>query len=213
MSSSFSGLTNAMNALNAARYGLDITGQNISNANTAGYVRQRADLAETGPVPGVAAMYATQHANGGVTVGGTSRLNDPVIDARARGEHSQNGSMQSTASTLSSVESLFNEPSDTGLAEQLNTFWKSWASVANNPGDTAARNVVLQNAASLTGTLNQSSAALNRLTQSVNQQVTDVTGQVNTALGSLAQLNGALAVASATGADANSLADQRDSLM
>ena len=37
--------------------------------------------------------------------------------------------------TLSSVESLFNEPSDNGLAEQLNTFWKSWAAVANNPGE------------------------------------------------------------------------------
>lgn len=213
MTSSFSGLTNAMSALNAARYGLDITGQNISNANTDGYVRQRAELAESGPVPGVAAMYATQHSNSTAVVSGTSRLNDPVIDARARNEHGQNGSLQTTAATLSSVESLFNEPSDTGLAEQLNTFWTSWASVANNPGDAAARNVVLQNAASLTGTLNQSSAALGRLTQSVTQQATDVTSQVNTALGALAQLNGALAVASATGADANSLADQRDGLL
>jgi len=105
--SSFSGLTDAMTALNAARYALDVTGQNISNANTPGYVRQRAELAEAGPVAGVAALYATQHADSTVSVTGTSRLNDPVVDMRARSEHGRNGYLQTAASTLSSVENLF----------------------------------------------------------------------------------------------------------
>ncbi|MBV9821403.1 MAG: flagellar hook-associated protein FlgK, partial [Actinobacteria bacterium] len=87
MTSSFSGLTNALAALNVQRYGMDVTGQNIANANTPGYTRQRADLAAVGPAAGVAALYATQHASGSVTVTGTSRLNDPMIDSRARTEH------------------------------------------------------------------------------------------------------------------------------
>ncbi|MFL6160943.1 MAG: flagellar hook-associated protein FlgK [Jatrophihabitantaceae bacterium] len=211
--SSFSGLTDALTALNASRYALDVTGQNISNANTPGYVRQRAELAEAGPVAGVAALYATQHADSTVTVSGTARLNDPVIDMRARSEHGRNGYLQTSAGTLSGVEDLFNEPSDNGLAEQLNNFWNAWAAVANNPGDSAARNVVLQQASALAGTLNEAGAALGRLDQSLTDQANSTVTQINTALGQLAQLNGAIAVDTATGAADNQLLDQRDSLL
>ncbi|MEO6503731.1 MAG: flagellar hook-associated protein FlgK [Jatrophihabitantaceae bacterium] len=213
MSSSFSGLTNALAALNVQRYGMEVTGQNIANANTAGYTRQRAELAAVGPATGVPSLYATQHPHGSVTVSGTTRLNDPMVDARARAEHGDNGYLQTTANVLSSAEALFDEPSDHGLAEQLNEFWNSWAAVANNPGDLAARNVVLQKAAGLASTLNQSSAALDRLTQSVSQQATAATVQINTAATALAQLNNDIAVGTAGGANINALADQRDSLM
>jgi flagellar hook-associated protein 1 FlgK len=214
MSGGFSGLTNAGAALNAQRYGLDVTGQNISNANTPGYTRKRADLTEVGPVAGVATLYATPgRAATGVSVAGTTRLNDPIVDGRARAEHGRNGYLQTNSTMLSSVEDLFNEPSDTGLAEQLNGFWNAWGSVANNPGDLASRNVVLQKAAALAGTLNESSAALTRITAGVAQQLTDVTAQINTATSALAQINGAIAVATASGSDANSLADQRDQLL
>ncbi|HEY0165810.1 MAG TPA: flagellar hook-associated protein FlgK [Jatrophihabitans sp.] len=213
MSSSFSGLTNALAALNVQRYGMEVTGQNIANANTAGYTRQRAELAAVGPATGVSALYATQSPHGSVTVSGTTRLNDPMIDARARAEHGDNGYLQTTTTVLSSAEALFDEPSDHGLAEQLNDFWNSWAAVANNPGDLAARNVVLQKAAGLASTLNQSSAALDRLTQSVSQQATAATVKINTAATALAQLNGDIAVATASGANVNTLADQRDSLL
>ncbi|HTZ44591.1 MAG TPA: flagellar hook-associated protein FlgK [Jatrophihabitans sp.] len=211
--SSFSGLTDALTAMNAARYGLDVTGQNISNANTPGYVRQRAELAEAGPVAGVPSLYATQHSDSTATVSGTSRLNDPVIDMRARSEHSRNGYLQASASTQSSVESLFNEPSDNGLAEQLNDFWNSWASVANNPGDSAARNVVLQKAAGVAGTLNETGAALNRLSQSLTDQANSTVTQINTATSELATLNSSIAVGTATGSVNNNLLDQRDSLL
>ncbi|MEO7260918.1 MAG: flagellar hook-associated protein FlgK [Jatrophihabitantaceae bacterium] len=213
MSSSFSGLTNALAALNVQRYGMEVTGQNIANANTAGYTRQRAELAAVGPATGVPSLYATQHPNGSVTVSGTTRLNDPMIDARARTEHGDNGHLQTTTNVLSSAEALFDEPSDHGLAEQLNDFWNSWAAVANNPGDLAARNVVLQKAAGLASSLNQTSAALDRLTQSVSQQATAASVQINTAATALAQLNGDIAVATASGANVNALADQRDSLL
>ena len=157
MSGSFSGLTDALSALNSARYALDVTGQNISNANTPGYVRQRAELAETGPAGGVPSMYATPNSGNTATVSGTSRLNDPVVDMRARSEHGRNGYLQTSSTTLSAIEGLYDEPSNNGLAEKLNTFWQSWAAVANNPGDSAARNVVLQIAAGMASVLIETS--------------------------------------------------------
>jgi flagellar hook-associated protein 1 FlgK len=149
----------------------------------------------------------------GATVSGSSRLNDPVIAGRARAEHGRNSSLQTSAATLSGVETLFNEPSDTGLSEQLNDFWSSWSGVANHPGDASARNVVLEKAAGLAGTVDASSASLGRLTEGLAGQLTDATRQINTAAGALAQLNGAMKVAIASGGNINTLADQRDVLL
>jgi flagellar hook-associated protein 1 FlgK len=216
--SSFSGLTDASAALSAQRYALDVTGQNIANAGTAGYTRQRADLAEVGPVAGVPSLYAIQGGgSSGVTVSGTTRLNDPILDARVRAEHGKNGQAQTASTTLSGVEGLFNEPSDNGLAEQLNDFWNSWSSVANNPGGDAngisARTVVLQKGAAVAGTLNATSGALAELTQNTSDQLNQAVTDINTAAAAVAQLNGAIAVANATGSGSNTLADQRDGML
>ena len=44
MASSFGGINTALTSLYAQRRGLDVTGQNIANANTEGYTRQRVDM-------------------------------------------------------------------------------------------------------------------------------------------------------------------------
>jgi flagellar hook-associated protein 1 FlgK len=213
VTSSFSGLTNASGALAAQRYALEVTGQNIANAGTPGYTRQRAELASTGPVTGVPSLYSIAQASTGVTVSGTSRLDDSVLDVRVRIEHDKNSYAQTSTSQLSGVESLFNEPSDTGLAEQLGAMWNAWSVVANNPADGAARSVVLQKSATVAATLNTTASALNDLTQGTSAQLDQAVVDLNTAAGSLAQINAAMAVAKATGASVNSLSDQRDALL
>lgn len=217
MSSSFSGLTNALTSLNAQSYALSVTGDNIANANNPGYTRQRANLSEVGPTAGVSQLYATPPVTGGgVTSSGASRLNDPVLDSRARAEHGQNGMAQTAQATLSNVEGLFDEPSATGLSEQLNDFWNAWSAVANNPGGNAgaaARSVVLQKSAGIANSLNATSAALGRVLDGTSLQLANSVQQVNSAAAGLAQVNGAIAIATATGSDVNSLADQRDTLL
>lgn len=44
MGSSFGGINTALTSLYAQRRALDVTGQNIANANTEGYSRQRVDM-------------------------------------------------------------------------------------------------------------------------------------------------------------------------
>ncbi|MGZ4574572.1 MAG: flagellar hook-associated protein FlgK, partial [Mycobacteriaceae bacterium] len=161
----------------------------------------------------VSSRYSIPASTSGATVSGFSRLNDSVIGGRARAEHGRNSSLRTSAATLSGVETLFNEPSDTGLSEQLNDFWSSWSGVANHPGDASARNVVLEKAAGLAGALNASSASLGRLTEGLAGQLTYATRQINAAAGALAQLNGAVKVAIASGGNTNTLADQRDVLL
>jgi flagellar hook-associated protein 1 FlgK len=213
MTSSFSGLINAQSALRAQSYALAVTGQNIAGANTPGYTRERADIETVAPVAGAPSLYATQTQSGTSAVAGTSRLDDPVLDARARTEHDRNSYAQTTSAQLSGVETLFNEPSDNGLAEQLNNFWNSWATLSNNPGDLAARSVVLQSGATVAATLNTTSAALANVTSSAAANLNQTVVDVNTAATSLGAINAAISIGKATGANTNALQDQRDTLL
>ncbi len=83
----------------------------------------------------------------------SSRLNDP---SSTPGPHRARPSGYLDASRPPCPRSRrnFNEPSDTGLTEQLNTFWNDWSTVANNPGDGAARSALLAQASTVTDTLN-----------------------------------------------------------
>ncbi|MCW2521783.1 MAG: flagellar hook-associated protein FlgK [Frankiales bacterium] len=213
MSSAFGGLIGASQALSAQQYGLDVTGQNINNADTPGYSRQSADFAAVGPASGVPSLYATQSAATGVQISGTTRIDDPILDGRVRTEHGVNNYAQTASAQVSGVQALFDEPSDSGLAEQLNTMWNSWSALANNPGDSASRSVVLQAATTVTTTLNSTSAAITSLTQAATSELNQNATDINTAAASLAKVNSAISISTATGANHNALDDQRDSLL
>jgi len=211
---SFSALTNAAAALAAQSYGMQITGQNIANADTEGYTRERVNEVATGPVPGVVTLYATSSKTAGtVNALGASRLNDPLIDARARTQEGLSGYADTAATTMSDIETNFNEPSDTGLTEQLNSYWKDWSAVANNPSDSAARSALLQQANTVTDTLHSTSSALSQLETDTQAGLASSVSQINTLAGQVGQLNAQIAVDQATGHDNPSLSDQRDLLL
>ena len=68
--STFSGLSTALSSLNAQRQALKVAGQNIANANTVGYTRQRADL-QSVDATSVPSMFSTPLGPGnGVDCGG-----------------------------------------------------------------------------------------------------------------------------------------------
>jgi flagellar hook-associated protein 1 FlgK len=213
MSSTFGGIQQATNSIGAARYGLEIVSQNIANANTPGYTRQASQQATVDAVAGVPTLYTKPAGPGGVQITGTARLNDPVLDARSRTEHARSGLADTNAAALTSIESLFPEPSDNGLSEQLNAFWKAWTPVANDPGSQAPRSVLLQRAATVASTLNAMSTSLSDVADSATQSLTQGIDAVNSAATQLGNINGQIAVAAATGANANSLMDQRDQLL
>ncbi|HZY75597.1 MAG TPA: flagellar hook-associated protein FlgK [Jatrophihabitantaceae bacterium] len=211
--STFSGIQQAATSLAASQYGLQVVSQNIANASTPGYTRQSVDLASVDPVGGVPRRYTVGGGPGGVTVTGTSRLNDAVIDARARTEHSRSALADTTAAQLSQIEDIFPEPSDTGLAEQLSTFWSDWAKVANDPTSAAPRTVLLQDGATVASTLNSMSRSLSDVGAAAAQSLGNDLDEANTAASSLAALNTQIRLAHNTGVSDNSLLDQRDVLL
>ena len=215
MSNWFAGIGQAASGLNAARYGLSVVSQNIANADTPGYTRQSSVQATvgTGNVAAIHTTHTTTDTLGGVTVTGTQRSDDPVLDARVRSEHARGALASTTSGTFSDIESLFPEPSDDGLGGQLGDFWSAWSSVATDPGTSATRGVLLQKANTVVATLHTMSSSLSDVVTQTSADLDADMATANTTAAQLADLNGQIAIGTATGTNVNSLLDKRDQLL
>ncbi|HWG98645.1 MAG TPA: flagellar hook-associated protein FlgK [Pilimelia sp.] len=210
MAGTFSGINTALTALHAQRRGLDVAAQNIANANTQGYTRQRVDLRAVGG-PQVPALYSVSDGVGvGVAVKDVVRLRDTLLETRGRAEHAQQAMFGAQAQAFVLVENAFGEPSDTGLQAQLVDFWNGWYDVANRPADMAARNLVIRQAAAVVGTLGTTYHALDSQWMTVRGQVDAQVTAVNAAAAAVGQLNEAIVRAHAAQLPVNELLDQRD---
>ena len=213
MTSTFSGISTALNALMAQRTAVNVTGQNIANANTAGYTRQRAELTAIERV-GLPGQYGSRDQVGwGVNVTSVQRLNDAFVDARQRDARASAAYADSQAGALGQVESILGEPSDTGLASQLDAFWSSWQAVATAPDNIAARQGVLSKATTLAGSLQQGRGAVERAFTDERTRLGTLVDQINTAADGVAALNDRIRISTVNGNPANELADQRDQLV
>jgi flagellar hook-associated protein 1 len=210
---SFGGLNAAVNALTAHRTALELAGQNVANANTPGYTRQRADLTAIGG-QGQPAIYALwQGAGSGVQVADISRLRDSFADARDRTEHARGGYLDTMQTSMDQVEQLINEPSGDGLQSQLQNFWSAWHDVANNPGNPAVRTQMLGQAQTVAIALNDAHNGVNSIWVATRGQLDDLVTDINTTANSIADLNQAVVRARTSGSNGNELADRRDQLV
>lgn len=213
MTSAFGGIYRANDALTAARYGLEVTGQNIANASTPGYTRQVAQQSAVGSAVGVPTLHSGTVASGGVRATGASRLGDMVLDTRTRAEHARSAQVDTSAARLSDLENIFHEPSDTGLANQLGDFWGAWGDVANSPGAPVPRQMLISAAQSTVTMLHSMNASLDSVATAAQNSLGAQVTAANTAAGDLSELNRKIAIGTATGGNVNALLDQRDLLL
>jgi flagellar hook-associated protein 1 FlgK len=202
------GITNllglARDAITAQGFGLDVTGQNIANATTPGYVRRTAQL-QTRSVG--TATY------GGVAIQGISRSVDKFLDARAHDAGSLASSARSRDGALAQVESLFNDMNGSGFADSLDALFGSFSALATNPNDPTARGATLAAADGFAARIRQASAQLTGQRQDLLTQAQATATQVTDIASQIAKLNGAISDAEIAGHDGSDLKDQRDQLV
>lgn len=213
MTNIFGGIHRANDALNAARYGLEVTGQNIANANTPGYTRQRADQVAVGNAVGVSALHSGIIENGGVQATGAQRLADQVLSTRARDEHARSAQVDTQAARIADIENIFTEPSDSGLAEQLHDFWNAWGDVADDPGAQVPREMLIQSGQATVTMLHAMDSALDSVATAAKNSLEATVESANSAASELADLNRKIAIGDATKTNVNALLDRRDVLL
>ena len=197
-----------LNAIRTARQLIDVAGDNIANANTDGYHAKQANVvALTGPVMG-------QHETGlGSEVQSVNRQWNALVEDALLSHVQTGGRLQEEVDSLSSLEALFNEPTDGGLDAQLGAFFDSVAALAASPDDPTLREQVVQKAGSVCNRLNGLDAGLVTMRQDLNSAIETTVNKINSLTEQISYLNGRILVAETGGAPAPSLEDQRDQLV
>lgn len=211
--STFSGMSAALSSLIAQRQALEVAGQNIANANTVGYTRQRADLQSVESAT-VKSLFSTPLGVGsGVASVGIARLGDEFLDARLRTQTGQAASAGATATTFTRLESVVAEPGDTGLSSGLQQFWTAWEDVSNAPENPATRTALLGKAATLTHQVADTYRAYEGQWTQARTEADAIVSQVNSAASSIADLNTQIRGVLVSGGSANELIDKRSELI
>jgi flagellar hook-associated protein 1 FlgK len=218
---SFTGLQTALSGLEAAQAAIDTTGENITNANTPGYSRQRVNTVESGPlvIPALSQQGAGADLGTGVDVSSISRVRDQFLDVQYRAQNTATSNANTNSTELQQVQTSINEPSATGLQSQLSAFWSAWTGLANaaaGPASAAAQQSVVDTGQTLASSLNSLSSQMSTVQSQAAQQysaMTGTNGQVAQDAAQIATLNGQITQATQAGQTPNTLLDQRDNLL
>lgn len=212
MYSAFMGLETAYRALITSQTALNVSGQNISNANTKGYSRQVDNIRPTVPLTvlnnGKAMSIGT-----GSTLSSINRVRDAYIDQQYRRESSNYEYWAGREASLSMVEGLLNETSAFSLSNDLSEFWNAWSELANNPEQSAGRTVVKEKALTLVETFNSINQQINDLQSDLDNSVKAAVQEINTIAKQIGELNIQIKGAEVRGDSPNDLKDQRDVLV
>lgn len=194
-------------ALRAQHKGMEVSGQNVANANTPGYSRQRADME---------AVVAPMVSHPSMAPGRGVIITD-VVRVRSEFYHSQ---MISTTSnkhywdtrheTYLGAEAIFMEPEEFGINRYLNDFFDNWQELSASPEQTAVRAALRENAISLTRTVDDVYSRLENKRLDLGNELLMHVNEVNRTADTIAELNEKIRFIDTMQQKSNELFDQLD---
>ena len=195
-----------MSGLDAARKGLDVIGNNIANAATDGYHRQRVELA-----PAYSRLEGGVLIGGGVEVKSITRMMDELLEVEILRQQSALGQVSQELSTLQSIEAAFGElTGSSGLNAAIDNFFNSLSDLSAHPEQVVYQDEVLSSAEAMASRFRTLGDYLTNLETQIRLQAGNIVDRINALDAQIAELNGQIQRVEMGGSQANNLRDQRD---
>ena len=206
-------------SLNTQRTAIETIGNNISNVNTPGYVRQRANIV-TNDTFGI----------GGETTNGSkvqniASLRDNMLDTLVQQSLGTQGYADNQANLTSTVQDALGEQftssasssssattiSGSGpVQDAMSSFFGSLQTLAATPEDATTRQLVVSNAQTLATSINGAYSRVQSTQSQIAAAASTTVSQINQLATTIATLNRQItSVESASGQEANDLRDSR----
>ncbi len=191
--------------LAAYQQALAVTSHNIANANNTSYSRQRVSLTTQTPDTRMSGSLGS-----GVKMEDVTRVKDNLTDSQLRQYYSQNSMATKQSGYLSQVESMINEPSDSGLSSLINKFFNSFSELAVTPDSLPLRQNVTQAAQQMSGKLQSIYSGIQQIKPDLKAEADATVKTINESLKTIQTLNTQIFEARLTGNTPNDLMDTRD---
>ncbi len=200
-------LSLGVRAMFANQAALQTIGQNIANANVAGYSRQEVVL--TTPE---GQFTGAGYFGKGVNVQTVTRSHNEFLTREAAAAKSQAFMDNTMQAQLAQLENIFPTGSD-GIGQASNDFLNALVDVASRPSDPSARQVVLGKAQELASRFQSAGQQLADLQAGVVSDMKADVKTVNELAKQIAVANDQIARANGTSHSPNDLLDKRDQLV
>lgn len=198
-----------MSALAAGQHAMNVAGNNMANAATAGYRRQRVGMIPTnGP-----AWLGIGRFGDGVRVGGVTRAIDMALLARLRHARADEAGHVTSSMRLGSIEGIFATTGEGGVAGAVQAFLAGWGKAGESPDDAAIRGVIVQQGVGLAHQLRTLRDQLVLERDEIDRSLQDGVNHAHALLEEIAELSGQIKAAESAGGAAPALRDQRDLLV
>ncbi|TXR53242.1 flagellar hook-associated protein FlgK [Reinekea thalattae] len=199
-------INTAISGLNVAQTALEVTGNNISNAETEGYSRQVVEVSSS-----ISLYTGSGYIGTGADVVDITRITDEFLTVQLRSDTSDFFDLETYRELIEQVDTLISTDS-TGLQSSMDQFFAALQTAAENPAYIPSREVLIGEAESLSAQFNMVADYLNDIETTLDSQIAASAKEVNSLAETIALLNQQImsSAGSATGLDANDLLDARD---
>jgi len=203
----FSSLQIGKLALRAQYKGMEVSGQNVANANTPGYSRQRVNLVAV--VPGISPGVNLAPGRG-VKVAGVERIHSEFYRTQLMNTASHLSYWIMRQETYRGVEVIFMEPGEYGLNQYLGDFFDAWSELSSSAESTAIRTGLLERAETFTRAVQDTYLRLTELRFDLRDEIGSRVQQVNQLAKEIAVINDKILFSHALKQTSNELLDQLD---
>lgn len=212
MAVGFASIEIARTGLTVNERGLTVTGHNISNVNTDGYVRQQAMIA-TGPYQSEVSKYGLYQFGLGADIQEIRQIRNTFLDNIYRNEATSLGFWEAKNKTYLDVQNILGDPMETGMQTVMNQFWDSWQELSKEPDSLTVRALVRQRGEALVEQINHVGLQVDKLQNDLNTEVRVRIDQVNQITKKIADLNIKILKTEVSNDSANDFRDQRNTLV
>ena len=194
-------------ALQANQVALQTAGNNIANANTVGYSRQRVVL-QTVPGQFTGGGYIGK----GVTIQTIQRNFSEFLTRQSTLAAATQTADVARADKLKQLQGIFSGGTS-GLGASISEMLNAFADVASSPTDLTARTVVLTRVDETAARMRAASQSLDDLQIGVRQELTQKVDAINSLALGIAEVNEKISRTTGSGQPPNDLLDRRDQLV
>ncbi len=200
-------LSMAKQSLEIFGTGIQISGQNISNAGTPGYIREELVLNAADPYRQGALVLGT-----GVEISGIQQQIDLFLETRIHSANTEYSSISERNQIYKQLESEIRELSEGDLSTGLNDFLATINNVINQPNSIPDREFVINEAEKFAAEISSLRLRVNELREVQSVNVENLVKEANKLIDTIVDLNPKISKLEASGllqSDAGALRTQR----